>query len=337
MRKPLAILGLLAALGASVLVAVTIGPADIGVADVWSVVVHHVTGGAPAASTTIDSIVWELRIPRVLTAACVGAGLGIAGAVMQSLLHNPMADPYLLGVSSGASVGAVASVLIGLSIAMPVAAFLGAIVALILTLVTAQTAGSISPTRTVLAGLAIAQLGSALTSLIVFWSAQGDSFREILSWLLGSLASSSWTSVAIGGSVVLVATLILYMQSPLLDAFALSDDAVAALGANVTRARWLLLVLVAVVTGVLVSISGAIGFVGLILPHMVRFLVGAKHQVLLPTVALGGAVFLIWADTAARTVFDPRELPVGIVTAIIGVPLFILLFRRNRGGQWTLS
>lgn len=326
--------GGVAALVATVLIAVTIGPAEIRAVDVWRSVAHHIGLGGVLGLDTVpllqDGMVWQLRLPRVLTAAAVGAGLAICGVVMQSVTRNPLADPYLLGLSSGASLGAVCVLVLGSAVLLPVAAFVGAVAALAAALLLAGAMGSITPTRTILAGLAVSQLCAAGTSFIIFWSATGDSYREILSWLMGSVAGATWTSVAIAGGALLVLGTVLAATGSLLDAFTFGDTAASALGVSVNRARWALLVAVALLTGALVSVSGSIGFVGLILPHLVRLVAGARHRLLLPLSALFGATFLVWADTAARTVFDPRELPVGIVTAAIGAPVFALVLWRGK-------
>jgi iron complex transport system permease protein len=320
--------------------AVTIGPAPVSLADVVRSIATHL--GWPQGGPTnpgevpvlTDAIVWQLRLPRVLTAALVGAGLALSGAVMQSVTRNPLADPYLLGLSSGASLGAVCVVILGVGVALPAAAFLGALAALVATLSIARVRGTITPGRAVLAGLAVAQLGSAGTSFVIFWSAKGDSYREILNWLLGSLAGSSWNTVAIAASALLVAGTGLLLAASRLDAFAFGDTAAASLGVNVNATRWTLLGTVALLTGAMVAVSGAIGFVGLILPHLVRGLSGPGHRRLLPLVGVTGALFLVVADTLARTVFDPRELPVGIITALIGVPVFIVLVKSRRAAAW---
>jgi len=319
----------------TVLVTVTIGPADIAVADVARSIGAHLGLGGGEVPRLVDAIVWDLRLPRVLTAAAVGAGLAVSGAVMQSLTRNPLADPYLLGLSSGASLGAVAVLVVGVGLLLPVAAFAGALAALVATLALARTGGTLTPARAVLAGLAISQLCAAGTSFVIFWTATGDSYREILSWLMGSLAGSTWASVAIAGSAVLVVGTVLVLSSVRLDAFAFGDTSAAALGIHVDRTRWTLMTLVALLTGAAVAVSGAIGFVGLVLPHAVSVVTGPAHRRLLPVAGVTGAIFLIWADTLARTVFDPRELPVGIVTALIGVPVFAVLLRRGRGASWS--
>lgn len=325
-------------LAASVVAAVTIGPAGLAPADVIASVAAHLGFGEPTLTPLRDGIVWELRMPRVLTAAAVGAGLALCGAVMQALTRNPLADPYLLGLSSGASVGAVVVIVLGVGLLLPFAAFAGALAALAATLALAGAAGrggagragGLTPTRTVLAGLAVSSVFGALTSLVIFWSATGDSYREILNWLLGSLAGTDWVSVAIAGGALLIIGIPLIASARTLDAFAFGDAAASALGVHVGRSRILLLGGTALLTGALVAVSGSIGFVGLILPHAVGLLVGSRHRALLPLSALAGALFLVWADTAARTLFDPRELPVGIITALVGGPVFAVLLMRRR-------
>nr|WP_026378505.1 putative F420-0 ABC transporter permease subunit [Agromyces italicus] len=333
--------GLGAALVVSVVVAVTIGPAALSPADVLASVAAHLGFGEATLSPLRDGIVWQLRMPRVLTAAAVGAGLALCGAVLQAVTRNPLADPYLLGLSSGASVGAVVVLVLGWSLVLPLAAFAGAIVALLATLGLALGAGRaggaagttgarLSPTATVLAGIAVSSVFGAITSLVIFWSATNDSYREILNWLLGSLSGTDWVSVAIAGGAFLVVGMPLLASARTLDAFAVGESGAAALGVNVARSRVLLLGGTALLTGALVSVSGSIGFVGLVLPHAVRLVTGPGHRALLPLSTLAGAIFLVWADTGARTLFDPRELPVGILTALIGGPVFAWLLLRRR-------
>jgi iron complex transport system permease protein len=317
-------------LAASILLTVTIGPADLAVGEVWGAIWSHLTGGPSPLSVLRDGIVWELRLPRILTAAAVGAGLALVGAIMQALTRNQLADPYLLGISSGASLGAVTVLLLGFAIVLPLAAFAGALLALAATLALAGAFGSITPTRTVLAGVAVSSLAAAITSFVIFWFATGDAYREVLSWLLGSLAGARWEAVLIAGGALLVVGIPLALTGRVLDAFALGDTTAASLGIPVQGVRWTLLAAGALLTGALVAVSGSIGFVGLVLPHAVRLLVGPGNRVLLPLSALTGATFLVWADTLARTIFDPRELPVGIVTAIVGAPLFAILLARRR-------
>jgi iron complex transport system permease protein len=316
---------------ASLAAATTIGSSGLAVGDVARAVLAHLGIGSNPLGPLDDGIVWQLRLPRVLTAAAVGAGLALVGAIMQALTANQLADPYLLGLSSGASLGAVSVLLLGVSLLLPVAAFLGALLALAVTLGLAGALGRLTPSRTVLAGVAVSALGTALTSFVVFWTARGDAYQDVLNWLLGSVAGARWPQVAIAVGGLVVIGIPLALSGRVLDAFAFGDRMAASLGVNVAAARWGLLGASAVLTGVLVSVSGSIGFVGLVLPHAVRLIAGPKHRVLLPLAALVGAIYLVWADTAARSVFAPRELPVGIVTALVGAPVFALLLARRRG------
>ncbi|WP_235928426.1 putative F420-0 ABC transporter permease subunit [Nesterenkonia haasae] len=318
------------ALAIEMLAAIVIGPANISVHDVGVSMIAHVTNTDASLSVTQEAIMWELRMPRIVTAMFVGAGLAVCGTVMQASTRNPLADPYLLGLSSGASLGAVLVIVVGLTITLPVAAFFGSILALTGTLILASVGGPASPSRTVLAGVAISSLFSAMTSLVIFWSSTGDTYREILGWLLGSLAGTTWNSVLIAAIAFLTIGVPLVLSANTLNAFAFGDRTARSLGVHATTARILLLGASAVLTGALVSVSGSIGFIGLLVPHATRLLTGPDHRRLLPVAALAGALLLLLADTIARVAFDPRELPVGIVTAILGAPAFAILLLRSR-------
>ncbi|MEU3456865.1 iron chelate uptake ABC transporter family permease subunit [Micromonospora sp. NPDC006766] len=322
--------GLLLSVGA----AVTVGPADLSLGTVWLVITDHL--GLTSADVPLlrDHIVWELRLPRVLGAAVVGAGLAASGAVMQTVTRNPLADPYLLGVSSGASLGAVAVLVLGLgagAAALTGGAFAGALAAFAVVVAAAGRRAVLRPTRVVLAGVAIAQLCSALTSFVIIWVADPHATHSITFWLSGSLARADWTALGWATPVLAAVFAVILWFARALNAFAFGEEAAAALGVDVGRVRWLLLVTTALLTAVLVAISGAIGFVGLMLPHAARRFTGPDHRRLLPVVVLAGAIFLIWVDTAARTLFEPRELPVGVLTALLGVPAFVVLLRRQDG------
>ncbi len=315
----------------SAVAAVTFGPADITAAEVWSIILHHL-GLAPDSpvSNLRDAIVWDLRLPRVLTAMAVGAGLALSGTVMQALTRNPLADPYLLGLSSGAALGAVIFLLAGLGLMIQVGAFLGSLGALALALLVAGLLGGATPSRAILVGICISAFASAATSFLIFWSATGDSYREILSWLMGSLAGSLWSDAAMASAILLITAPIILLSGRALDGFAFGDNAAASLGIDVSRLRWTLLGATALLTGIMVTIGGAIGFVGLVVPHAVRLATGSRHRILLPHAMLVGAIFMLWTDTAARSLFSPRELPVGIITAMIGAPIFLLVLLRYR-------
>ncbi|KQY04507.1 iron ABC transporter permease [Mycobacterium sp. Root135] len=318
----------------SIAVATTIGPSDLGPADAYAAVLERLGGPRSQLTMLQQSIVWDLRLPRALLAAACGAGLALCGVILQSLLRNPLADPFILGVASGASTGAVSIVVLGIgagAIGLAAGAFVGAVVAFGLVLVLAVAAGT-GMDRMILAGIAATQLFSALTSFIVFTSADAEQTRGVLFWLLGSLSSASWSDVALCGAVVAFGVVVCLAFASTLDAFLFGEDAAASLGVSVGRARMVLLVVTALVTAVIVSTSGAIGFVGLVLPHAARALVGTRHRVLVPTATILGAIFLVWVDAAARLVIAPQELPVGVATAIVGVPAFVVILLRRRRG-----
>lgn len=311
--------------------AITIGPSGLGLSDVWSSVRAELFGGDSGLSRLQESIVWKLRLPQSVLAAACGAGLAVCGGVLQALLRNPLADPFVLGVSSGASVGAVSVILLGVGagvIGMAGGAFLGALAAFALVLLLARLAGGTTD-RVVLAGIAATQLFSALTSFIVYTSADAEQTRGVLFWLLGSLSSPSWTEVTVCGVATAAGLVVCLLSSGALDAFAFGNDAAASLGVNVTRIRLALLCVTALITAVVVSVSGAIGFVGLVLPHAARAIVGVRHRVMMPTLAIIGALFLVWADVVGRVLIAPRELPIGVITAIVGVPMFVLVLIRQ--------
>ncbi|MEI5524922.1 iron chelate uptake ABC transporter family permease subunit [Streptomyces brasiliscabiei] len=335
LRRSVAWTAGLVALAVSVAVAITIGPADIGVVDVWSTVVAHLGWGHTELTPIRDGIVWNLRLPRTLLAAVCGAGLAVCGAVMQSLLRNPLADPFVLGVSSGASTGAVVVVVLGVgggALSVSGGAFLGAMVSFGLVLLLSHTLGGTTD-RVVLVGVAAMQLFSALTSFMVMTAADAETTRAVLFWLLGSLSGADWTDVTVCLVVLVVVLLVCLGHSHALDAFAFGQDAAASLGVSVARTRLVLLCVTALLTAALVASAGAIGFVGLVLPHAARALTGSGHGRLLPATALAGAVFLVWVDTLARTVLDPQEVPVGVVTSLIGVPAFVAIMYRTRSSR----
>lgn len=317
---------------ASIAVAITLGPANLSVGDVFAIVSEHLGGAASGATPIRDGIVWNLRLPRTLLAAICGAGLGLCGAIMQSLLRNPLADPFVLGISSGASTGAVLIAILGVGsgvIGLSSGAFIGAVVSFALVLLLAHAAGG-TPDRVILAGVAATQLFSALTSFIVITAADPEQTRGVLFWLLGSLSGADWLDVWVVLGVVGVGLALCLTHSRALDAFAFGEDAAAGLGVNVWRVRLTLLIATALMTAAIVSVAGAIGFVGLVLPHAARAIVGPSHHRLLPATALIGAIFLVWVDAVARTILEPQELPAGVVTALVGVPAFaVILWKRK--------
>ena len=306
--------------------------------DAWRVVAFKLgLSPTPEGVTLLEqNAIWELRMPRALLAAVAGAALSICGAVLQSLLRNGLADPYLLGISSGASAGAVVVVLTAstaASFAMASGAFAGAIAAFSLVLLLAWAAGN-GNHNIILAGVAITQLFSALTSFLIMFSADANTTRGVLFWMLGSLASSSWQTVALSAVIFTVSFVALFCHSTALDAFTFGADSAASLGIDVKRVRMVVIGVASLLAATIVSSSGAIGFVGLVLPHAARLIVGSGHRRVLPVSAVLGAILLVWVDALGRTVAAPVEIPVGVITALVGVPLFIaLLIKQGRGNQ----
>lgn len=319
------------ALVISITMAVTIGPVYISPITVWKIIFSHAFGVDTGQwSQGQDNIVWLIRLPRVLLAGLVGGGLAAVGVAMQATVRNPLADPYILGTSSGASIGAVLVIVLGLNFFDPysltVVAFMGAVGSFVLVFLLAQSSGRISPTRLILAGVALAYILSAITSFILFMGDDRD-FREVLFWMLGTLAGAKWEFLTLPAVALAlgVGTLLLHARS--MNALLIGDETATALGVDPQKFRRQLLVLAALLTGVMVAVSGAIGFVGLMMPHIVRLMVGADHKKVLPASVLLGAVFLIWVDVGARTVVQPEELPVSVITALVGAPFFLWLLR----------
>lgn len=324
-------------LGATVSLALMLGSVHVPVVSVWEVVGRRL--GVPGLDVSLldDRIVWQLRLPRVLGAAATGAGLALCGAVLQSLTRNDLADPYLLGISNGAAVGAVSVIVLGVSFAglvgtalVGAGAFVGALAALALVLTLASgRSGTLPPTRVVLAGVAVGQVCAAYTSFVVMMSGDHDAARRVLGWTLGSLAGIRWNGALVLVGLVVLEFCLVMAYTRALDAFAFGEVAAGSLGVSVRRTRWTLMVATAVVTAGLVAFTGAIGFVGLVVPHLARLVCGPLHRTLLPLSAAGGALLLVLADTAARTVVPGQEVPVGVVTAAVGAPVFVWLLHRQ--------
>ncbi|WP_017624077.1 FecCD family ABC transporter permease [Nocardiopsis chromatogenes] len=325
--------GALALLLASIGVAITLGPADVSLVNVRDIVLNHLGFTDIPVRVSEDAIVWDDRLPRALVAAACGAGLGLCGVILQSLLRNPLADPYVLGISSGASTGAVLVGIVGIggfALGVSGGAFAGSVAAFAVVLLISRLAGGTND-KVILAGIAVTQLFSALTSFVIFAFADSDEARGVMFWLLGSLEGVRWDDVALCGAVVLAGVVFCLLRAPVLDAFAFGDEVASSLGVSVRRARITLMTVTALLTATMVSVAGAIGFVGLVLPHAARFLTGPVHSRLVPVTALVGAVFMVWVDAAARVAFSPSPLPVGVGTALVGVPVFIaIMFRRRR-------
>ncbi|WP_153723068.1 FecCD family ABC transporter permease [Sporosarcina cascadiensis] len=327
---------LLAALIVSMTFAVMVGSVGITPSVIWEVLFSKIGLSVEATASKAQSvIIWEIRLPRVILAAIVGAGLAISGAAIQALVRNPIADPYILGVSSGASVGATMVILLGAfsflgSYALSFAAFLGAIFAVVIVFLLARVNGRTSVIRLLLAGIAISMVFSAMTNFMLMTSKQQGGIQAVMHWMLGSLAGAKWSTIGIPFFIFLLVLILLLLNYRQLNALLLGEELATTLGINLDRFRIFIILVVSLLTGVVVASSGSIGFVGLIIPHLVRMIVGSNYKLLLPISALMGAVFLIWADMIARIAIAPEEMPIGIITAVCGGPFFIWMLRRRR-------
>lgn len=315
----------------TITVGVGVGSVWVSPGQVWEVVLAHLRGHPQ--DSTADAIVWQIRLPRVLLAAVVGAALTTTGAVVQVLVRNSLADPYLLGVSSGASIGATAVLLMGALSGLGLwaisgGAVLGALAAMLLVFVLAQRNGQLAPTHLLLCGVVLSAMFAAVTSFLLF-RGNPQATQTVLFWLLGSFGSANWEQLPIPAAAIALAMLLLFGQTRGLNALAAGHDVAASVGVDVPRLRRRLFLVTSVIAGVAVAVSGVIGFVGLVVPHIVRLVVGSDHRRLLPVGALFGASFTVAGDVLARTIVAPQEMPMGVITAFIGAPTLIVLIRRR--------
>ena len=325
----------LALLLIAVLAGVAIGETAIAPKVVLQVLANKLWAAGYVLDPIDEGVVWNYRLTRALVAAACGAGLATCGVILQSLLRNPLADPYLLGISAGASTGAVLVMLIGVGgglVSLSAGAFVGAMAAFALVILLARASGTSSGTgQIILAGIAGSQLFNALTAFLITKSASSEQARGIMFWLLGNLSGVRWPSVWLAVPVAVAGLAVCLWHRRALDAFTFGTDSAASLGIPVRRVQFVLVGCAALVTAVMVSLVGSIGFVGLVIPHAARLLLGTAHSRLLPASALGGALFLIAADVLSRTLIKGQVIPVGVVTALVGAPVFalILIGRRN--------
>ncbi|MHB9854442.1 FecCD family ABC transporter permease [Streptomyces krungchingensis] len=313
---------------------VGLGAAGIGWGEVFRFLWAGATGGTVRAEDAAPyTIVWEIRLPRVLLGAVVGAGLATVGVAVQAMVRNALADPFVLGISSGAAVGANAVILLGafagLGVwALSASAFGSALAAMALVYAVARSPHGLTPLRLILTGTALAYGFEAVTTVMVFGAARGEAARSAMMWLLGSLGGATWARIPLAAVTVAAGWAWLRLRAEALNALAMGDETSAALGVQPARLRRELFLVTAAVTGTVVAVSGAVGFVGLMVPHLARMAVGADHRRVLAVAPLAGAVLLVWADVLSRLLLAPAELPVGVITAVVGVPAFLLLMRR---------
>jgi len=320
---------------ASLAAAVAVGAVGLTPGTVLGIAVDRFLPGLLEVSWSKGqaAIVWEIRMPRALLACLVGAGLATVGACLQSVTRNPLADPHLLGVSSGGAFGAVLALLhtgsfIGF-LTVPLLAFAGAMVAMALVLLASRFTGSSGADRLVLTGVAVSFLLMACANVLIFL---GDprATHSVVFWMLGGLGLAQWGQLPYPAAVLAVCLVWLWRHGQSFNAMTLGDETATTLGISVVRFRLLVFAVAALVTGVMVAFSGIIGFVGLMVPHMLRLLVGGDYRRLLPLCALAGAIFVLWADIVARTIMAPEDMPIGIVTGLVGGLFFLWLLRRKR-------
>ena len=327
---------------ASMVATSCLGAIDVSLPDALAILTNHLFG-APLPDdghigVSTDNIIWRLRFPRILLGAAVGAGLALAGVVMQASVQNTLAEPYILGISSGASFGATLAIMCGAGStalmdgvgSVSLFSFLGSIVATVAVLLLASAGGKMTTSKLVLSGMILNALFTALSNFIITVAADAQGMLDLKFWTMGSLTRAGWDNVWLVLSVVLAGTIFFLTQFRSLNILLMGDEAATTLGLNTARRRWVYLVVSALLVGCMVSAVGTIGFVGLMIPHIARSLVGSDHRRLIPAAVLIGAVFMLWADAAARTLIVNSEVPIGILTALIGAPFFVyIMVARN--------
>lgn len=319
----------------SIILGISFGAVDIPPYDVYRVFLYKVFGIKignldEILNSTLFDIIWGVRMPRVLLGAFAGMALAMVGVIMQATIQNPLGDPYILGLSSGASLGATFSILIGFSgvlssFGAPLGAFLGALIASIFVYFLAKIGGRITPFKMILAGMVISSICSSLTSLIIFLSKDNEGIRTVNFWMMGSLAGAEWSNIVLPIAISVIPLIYFFTQYRNLNLMVLGDETSITLGLNIEKHRKIYMILSSLITGVIVSLCGTIGFVGIMIPHIVRLIFGTDHKTLLPFSALVGAIFLIWADVIARCAINNMELPIGIITSVIGAPFLLWL------------
>lgn len=317
----------------SVLIAVTMGSVKISVGEIYRIILYKIFSSGSASTLPDDSIVdivWFIRLPRIILAIGVGTGLSVSGIVMQAIVKNPLADPFILGISSGASLGATLAIMLGVGISLGpnyvgMSAFIGAFIISMLVISMANINGRSNSTKLLLSGMALSTLSSSFSSFIIYFSKNKEGIKNITYWLMGSLAGAKWENISLVLPLVVVSTLFFITQYRTLNLMLLGDDVAITLGKDLHRSRIFYLLVSSLMVGLIVYSSGIIGFVGLIIPHIVRILFGTDHKKIIIITALSGSIFLIWADVLSRIIIPGSELPIGILISIIGAPVFIYL------------
>ena len=324
----------------SISFAITCGNADISIREVYGVLLYewfHIERFAEYASGAIHDVVWLIRFPRVVLACTIGMGLSVCGAVMQAVVKNPLADPYVLGISSGASMGATVAILFGIGASfgenfIGLMAFLGAMLSSFLVLLLANVGRTMSTGKLVLVGMAMSAICSSISNFAIYMAHNQNATSQVLFWTMGSLANAKWETIHVVLPVLFIGTIVFFIQSRTLNLMLFGEETSITLGTNVKHMRIVFIVMTSCMVGFSVYCAGTIGFVGLVIPHAVRIVIGMDHRRLIPLSALVGACFLVWADVLCRTILKHSELPIGILVSMIGAPCFVyLLFRHSYG------
>ena len=326
---------------ASLLSAVTFGSTKIPVSDVYGVIMHKLGMSGEAPANSISDVVWLIRLPRLVLAVAVGAGLSVSGVVMQAVVRNPLADPYALGVSSGAYLGASMAILLGMEStlggnAAGIMAFVGAFSVSILVALIGGVGGQTNTVRLLLTGMAVSSVCTAFSNFLIYRTQSSERVQAVVLWMLGGLGAAKWATNTVALTVIFLCFLFFWSQFRSLNLMLLGDEAAVALGVDSRRRRVLYMLVSSLMVGFSVYCAGMIGFIGLVIPHVVRMLFGSDHRRLIPLCALSGSIFLIWADVLCRIVIKGAELPIGILTAMIGSPFFVYLMSKRKysfGGQ----
>ena len=319
--------------------AVTIGSVDISIKEVYQVILYKLLniGDSSIGTGAVADVVWLIRMPRIVLAIAVGVGLSVVGIVMQAIVKNPLADPYILGVSSGASLGATLAVVLGIgssfgSNSLGIMGFIGAFGVSILVLIISNIGGRSNSIKLLLAGMALSSVCSSFSSFLVYISDDSQKLKTITFWLMGSLAGAKWNEIVIIMPIIILGVIFFMTQYRTLNLMLLGDEVSITLGTDLHKFRIIYLVITSLMIGLLVYVSGMIGFVGLIIPHIIRMLVGTDHKKLVPISALAGAIFLVLADGLCRIIIPKTELPIGILISLIGAPCFVYLMIKKTYG-----
>lgn len=319
--------------------AVTMGSVDISIKEVYKVILYKLfnIGDSSIGSGAVADVVWLIRMPRIVLAIAVGAGLSVVGIIMQAIVKNPLADPYILGVSSGASLGATLAVVLGIgsvfgSNSLGIMGFIGAFGVSILVLMISNIGGRSNSIKLLLSGMALSSVCSSFSSFLVYISDDSQKLKTITFWLMGSLAGAKWNEIAFILPIIILGIIFFTTQYRILNLMLLGDEVSITLGTDLHKFRIIYLLITSLIIGLLVYVSGMIGFIGLIIPHIVRIIFGTDHKKIIPIAALLGAIILIWADVISRILIKGTEIPIGIVISIIGAPLFVwLMIKKNYG------